>query len=201
MLSKDEVLVVSGVPRTGSAMMMRMLEMAGIEVVADDRAWMEDWPRLEALCQGDADWLKDCAGKAIKIHMPFAIEIPADVRCKWIVMTRDEEAQRTSITKLSERTAMPLEILDQKEALSNLREFIYARNEASTVVKYEDVLRRGVPLGVLTMLDCHNQASDMEAVILRDSPPKTGSIEHDMVRWEKYEAMREVKLALRKEQA
>ena len=70
------IVVVSGLPRSGTSMAMKMLEAGGLDVVTDGvRQADESNPRgyleLEAVKALDKDgstaWLKDARGKAVKI--------------------------------------------------------------------------------------------------------------------------------------
>ena len=70
------IVVVSGLPRSGTSMAMKMLHAGGLEVVTDGiRAADESNPKgyyeLEAVKgldkKVDTAWLKDARGKAVKI--------------------------------------------------------------------------------------------------------------------------------------
>jgi hypothetical protein len=70
------ITVVSGLPRSGTSMMMKMLEAGGMPLVTDGvRQADEQNPRgyfeLEAVKEldksGDKSWLRDARGKAVKV--------------------------------------------------------------------------------------------------------------------------------------
>ena len=72
----EPIVVVSGLPRSGTSMAMRMLEAAGVSIVVDGvREADEDNPkgyfeleRVKDLAQeNDWGWLQDARGKAIKV--------------------------------------------------------------------------------------------------------------------------------------
>jgi hypothetical protein len=94
--SRDYVTVVSGLPRSGTSMMMRMLGAGGLPVLTDERrASDEDNPRgyfeLEAVKRLDADnaWLGDAVGKVVKIIHMLLPSLPADCPCRVVFMERD----------------------------------------------------------------------------------------------------------------
>ena len=69
------IIVVSGLPRSGTSMMMRLLERGGVPLLTDGvRTPNEDNPkgyyefeRVKKLPQGDYSWLPEAQGKAVKI--------------------------------------------------------------------------------------------------------------------------------------
>ena len=74
-LAADEVVVVSGLPRSGTLMLMQMLAAGGMPMLTDhQRAADEDNPRgyfeLEAVRKGppDLSWVAQARGKAVKVH-------------------------------------------------------------------------------------------------------------------------------------
>ena len=79
------VIVVSGLPRSGTSLMMQMLRAGGLPVLSDDqRAPDEDNPRgyleLERIknLRTDQRWLDEAPGKAVKIIHLLLMELPFD---------------------------------------------------------------------------------------------------------------------------
>lgn len=92
------IVVVSGLPRSGTSMMMRMLSAGGMPIVADaTRAADEDNPlgyfedpRVERLnADPDTRWLRDARGRAIKIISFLLTYLPATHNYRVIFMNRD----------------------------------------------------------------------------------------------------------------
>ena len=90
------VIVVSGLPRSGTSMMMQMLEAGGVPVLTDGvREPDEDNPKgyyeLEAVkgTRRDVSWLSQATGKAVKIVSMLLYELPEDRQYKVIFMRRD----------------------------------------------------------------------------------------------------------------
>jgi predicted AlkP superfamily phosphohydrolase/phosphomutase/tetratricopeptide (TPR) repeat protein len=92
------LVVVSGLPRSGTSMLMQMLSAGGIEVLSDGlREADEDNPRgyleygpVKNLLR-DSQWLFDAKGKAIKIVAPLLPALPPNLPCRVILIERDIE--------------------------------------------------------------------------------------------------------------
>jgi tetratricopeptide (TPR) repeat protein len=90
------VLVVTGLPRSGTSLMMQMLAAAGVPVLVDEqRLPDEDNPRgylefepVKHLLR-DSRWLWDARGKAVKIVAPLLVALPAGLACRVILCERD----------------------------------------------------------------------------------------------------------------
>lgn len=78
------LVVVSGLPRSGTSMLMRMLEAGGIPPLTDElRSADDDNPRgyyefepVKNLRQGDSSWLSLAQGKAVKIISALLTYLP-----------------------------------------------------------------------------------------------------------------------------
>jgi len=112
MLLGTPVILVSGLPRSGTSMMMKMLAAGGVELVKDDvREADEDNPRgyfeLERVkdlhLETDKSWLREARGKAVKIISQLLESLPADNLYKVIFMERDLEEVLASQAKMLRR--------------------------------------------------------------------------------------------------
>ena len=92
------VIVISGLPRSGTSMMMQMLYSGGLPVMTDElRTADEDNPkgyfeveRIKDLHkENDKSWLASYKGKAIKIISFLLLHLPSRVNYKVIFMERD----------------------------------------------------------------------------------------------------------------
>ena len=93
---KNTVVVVSGLPRSGTSLMMQMLQAGGIEILADSKREPDaNNPRgyleLEAVKSLDKDnsCLKDAPGKAVKIISHLLKHLPGEYEYKVILMRRN----------------------------------------------------------------------------------------------------------------
>ncbi len=90
------IVVVSGLPRSGTSMMMQMLSAGGLPVFTDaERAPDEDNPRgylehgrVKALAS-DASWIGEARGRVVKIVSPLLRHLPPEEDYRFIFMERD----------------------------------------------------------------------------------------------------------------
>ena len=106
----EAVTVVSGLPRSGTSLMMQMLARGGMSVLADEvRKADEDNPRgyyeyekAKSLLADDS-WMGNARGKAVKIVVPLLMRLPRQYNYRIIVMERDMWQILASQKKMRER--------------------------------------------------------------------------------------------------
>lgn len=92
----DEIVVVSGLPRSGTSMLMKMLDAGGIPPLTDqEREADEDNPkgyyefeRVKQLKEGDTDWLPQAKGKTVKVIAALLTKLPPNFRYSVLFMRR-----------------------------------------------------------------------------------------------------------------
>jgi hypothetical protein len=90
------ITVVSGLPRSGTSMMMKMLAEGGLPSLTDQIRYAdEDNPNgyyefepVKQLASGQFEWLADADGKAVKIISALLEYLPKEHRYKIIFMER-----------------------------------------------------------------------------------------------------------------
>lgn len=90
------VTIVSGLPRSGTSMMMQMLAAGGLPVLADDqRPPDENNPRgyyeyapVRRLPQGDTAWVAQAQGRAVKVVSALLPQLPPGYPYRVILMQR-----------------------------------------------------------------------------------------------------------------
>lgn len=94
-MEAGEICVVSGLPRSGTSMMMAILEAGGIPVLTDGvRRADEDNPRgyyeFERVKQlkDDAGWLAGARGRAVKMVSALLPDLPAGYSYRVVFMER-----------------------------------------------------------------------------------------------------------------
>jgi hypothetical protein len=120
----DIITVVSGLPRSGTSMMMSMLAAGGMPVLTDSlRAADEDNPKgyfeLERVKQlaKDSSWLAEARGKVVKIVSPLLKHLPVGYQYKIIFMHREMEEILASQKQMLIRRGEPTDsVSDQKMA-------------------------------------------------------------------------------------
>ncbi|MCZ6507966.1 MAG: sulfotransferase [Acidobacteria bacterium] len=106
------VVVVSGLPRSGTSMAMKMLEAGGMEVVTDGaRAADEDNPKgyyeddrvLDLAKTGDKTWVRQARGRVVKVISYLLRHLPANNNYKVLFMRRDMTEVLASQAKMLAR--------------------------------------------------------------------------------------------------
>jgi hypothetical protein len=114
-MDQDVVTIVSGLPRSGTSMMMEMLEAGGMPVLTDSiRTADEDNPKgyyeFEQVKQIEQDqtWLPEARGKVVKMIAALLKHLPAEYHYRIVFMHRDIEevlaSQRQMLIRRGEPT-------------------------------------------------------------------------------------------------
>lgn len=94
---KDTIIVVSGLPRSGTSLMMQILEKAGLPLLTDQlrtadldnqRGYYEYEP-VKFMKAGDLTWLELAKGKVVKVISHLLAYLPSSYPVKVIFMLRD----------------------------------------------------------------------------------------------------------------
>jgi hypothetical protein len=113
--------VVSGIPRSGTSLMMSMLDSGGIPVLADNvRAADVDNPRgyyeyepVKAL-KTDSSWVPQSAGKAVKMVYLLVYDLPPDMVYRILFMHRNMDEVLASQRVMLGRLGKPTRVDDGK---------------------------------------------------------------------------------------
>lgn len=110
----SDIIIVSGLPRSGTSVMMQMLDHGGVEVVTDNiRTADTDNPRgyyeFEKVkkVKLDASWLPGTRGKAFKMVSQLLYDLPPTERYRIIFMERDFDEMLLSQEKMLKRLNQP----------------------------------------------------------------------------------------------
>ncbi len=111
------ITIVSGLPRSGTSMMMKMLEAGGIVPLTDKIRGADidnpngyyEWERAKKLPEGDTTWLDSAQGKSVKIISALLTHLPPGYHYKVIFLHRE-----------------------MGEILASQREMLARRNETAT---------------------------------------------------------------------
>ena len=106
------IVVVSGLPRSGTSMAMKMLQAGGLPLVTDGqrqadednpKGYFEYEPVMNLTSDSDKSWLDEARGKGVKIISTLLRELPADHNYRVVFMRRDLSEILASQTKMLER--------------------------------------------------------------------------------------------------
>ena len=113
-MSQDFITIVSGLPRSGTSMMMKMLEAGGMEILTDKIREADDdnpqgyyeFERVKKLKEDQA-WLEDARGKAVKVISALLKDLPPGYNYKVIFMRRKLEEVLASQKQMLVRRGEP----------------------------------------------------------------------------------------------
>ena len=150
-----EIIIVSGLPRSGTSLMMQMLENGGVEVVTDnirtadtDNPWgyyeLEKAKRIKQ----DTSWLSLMRGKAFKMVSQLLYDLPWRETYRIVFMERDLDemlaSQQIMLNRLGMRSA-PREQMKQSYALhlERLHEWLRKQHHIAVLrVSYNDLVEQ-----------------------------------------------------------
>lgn len=163
------ITIVSGLPRSGTSMMMQMVEKAGIPVLTDkirlaDESNQNGYYEYEAVKKlgQDATWLEEAEGKVVKVVSIFIEKLPSNYDYRIVFMERNIDeilhSQRSMLERQgksspADQTLLRATFLSQVE---RTKAYIEARENMSLLdQKYEEILMSPVPAAVnlATFLD------------------------------------------------
>jgi hypothetical protein len=108
---RNEIVIVTGLPRSGTSMMMRMVSAAGIEALTDHvRAADADNPHGYFEFEGvkntkaDPSWLPGAVGKVVKMIHVLIPDLPRGFGYRIILMQRDMDEVVASQQTMLART-------------------------------------------------------------------------------------------------
>ncbi len=112
---ENVIYVVSGLPRSGTSMMMQMLEAGGLKILTDNIRSADDdnlqgyyeLERVKQLKDGDTEWVTQAAGKVIKVISSLLEHLPVNFHYKLVFMERDLMEILASQRKMLERRGKP----------------------------------------------------------------------------------------------
>ena len=153
MVLESEITIVSGLPRSGTSLMMQMLQCGGMTVVtdgirADDvdnpRGYLE-WERAKQI-KTDASWLADTRGKVFKMVSQLLYDLPRNEQYAIIFMERDLDEVLSSQEKMlarSGRQAAPRDSLKRAYTLHLSRLQAWLQRQAQLrvlLVSYHELI-------------------------------------------------------------
>jgi hypothetical protein len=106
------IVLVSGLPRSGTSMAMKMLEAGGMEIIVDNirtadddnpKGYFEDERVKELAEMDDTTWLRAARGKVIKVVSSLLQYLPKDNSYKVVFMRRNLHEVLASQAKMLDR--------------------------------------------------------------------------------------------------
>ncbi len=173
----NQVTVVSGLPRSGTSLMMQMLDKGGVDVLQDEKREADvsnpkgyyEFEPVMSLYK-DNTWLDKGQDKAVKIVAPLLKYLDVQYRYKIIFMTRDLNEVIKSQQKMlgKNQEDFPVKLYNQyQKLLSNVS--VWNKKEPGVEILYVDYKKTlndpmpvldkierflGIPLNKNSMVDC-----------------------------------------------
>jgi len=123
---ENQIVVVSGLPRSGTSLMMQMLAKGGIDILTDEnrkadvsnpKGYYEYDPVMSI--HKDNSWLGEAQNKAIKIVAPLLRYLSSQYRYKIIFMVRDlnEVVKSQQVMLGKDPNVLPIKLFDSYKDL------------------------------------------------------------------------------------
>jgi len=182
-LDEQPIVVVSGLPRSGTSMMMAMLEAGGLELLVDHARKADrdnpngyfEFAQVKKIAK-DQSWLPAARGKAVKIVSLLLPKLPANFQYKIIFMRRGLPEVLASQRRMLERRGESASYDDKKmmqlyeKHLLNIGEWLGAQAHIAVLyVDYADTLYN--PMETARRVSAFlNHASNLEPMVASVDP-------------------------------
>jgi len=122
--TKPIITIVSGLPRSGTSMTMKMLEAGGIppltdeirEADTDNPKGYYEFERAKKLREGDIAWVPDAEGKAVKVIGALLMHMPPGFEYRVLFMRREMNEILASQAKMLKNRGEENKVDDEKMA-------------------------------------------------------------------------------------
>ena len=159
--NSHDIVVVSGLPRSGTSLMMKMLEAGGLPILTDhirqaDEDNLEgyyEFERVKQLAKGDRVWLDEAEGKAVKVISALLEHLPPDHRYRVLFMHRHMDEILASQKKMLARResaaqSPPDDVMAAAftKHLAHVQEWLRAQSHISVLdIDYNQLLADPLP--------------------------------------------------------
>lgn len=157
--SKQSITIVSGLPRSGTSMMMSALKAGGMPLMTDEVREADpnnpkgyyEFERVKKLSKGDDAWLDSASGKAVKVISALLEYLPPDYQYQVIFMERNIHeilaSQRRMLVRTGKEQQHPVadETIQQsyQNHLSEVKSWLADKDWIDTLyVSYNQILQQ-----------------------------------------------------------
>jgi hypothetical protein len=141
------IIVVSGLPRSGTSMMMSALNVGGMSLLVDGKREADgnnpkgyyEYEPVKKLPRGNIDWLPEAKGKAVKIISALLEFLPEDYIYRVIFMERDIEEILASQKRMLKRSGV---VEDKPVSDEDMRKYFQAHlHQVKSILAEKDWLK------------------------------------------------------------
>jgi LPS sulfotransferase NodH len=160
--AQKPVFVVSGLPRSGTSLMMMILNAAGIQNLTDNERRPDDdnprgyfeLERVKKMKDGDLAWMKNARGKSVKVISALLPYLPQEFNYRVFFMLRSLPEILASQRKMlinrgenPEKTSDAEMALSFEQHLNQIKEWLYHQPNFTTLyVDYNQLLKDPKPI-------------------------------------------------------
>jgi predicted AlkP superfamily phosphohydrolase/phosphomutase/tetratricopeptide (TPR) repeat protein len=179
-----EVVIVSGLPRSGTSLMMQILGGAGYPLVSDGvrvadasnpEGYFEDERAKQLTTMENRDWLMACQGKALKLIAPLLPSLPDALNVAILFMERPAEEVLLSQQRMLERNEIAGSLSEPAELarvyarqIEQVRIWCEKRGRVRLLpVSYTGLIRHPEPIltRILSFLGCSVEPKELVRLI------------------------------------
>lgn len=146
----NEIIVVTGIPRSGTSLLMQLLEKCNLPIASDfirtsDENNPEGYFELNAVkgILKDNSFLKDLEGKCVKIVAPLPLYLDKSLKYRFIFMNRDLEEILRSQEKMlgKDQSSMRNQFkVIYNSHIDKTKQFIELHGHPILEINYKDLL-------------------------------------------------------------
>jgi len=182
---EKNITIVSGLPRSGTSMMMKMLAAGGLEILTDNIRQADpdnpvgyfEYEPVKELKDDKTAWLNQANGKVVKVIASLLPHLPSEYLYKVIFMQRDIlEILASQRKMLLSRNKDPNAINDEEMAqifnrhLKNVFDWMESQTNVSFIqVSYNDLINDPEP-HLITINQFFNNVLDIDKMLLVVDP-------------------------------
>jgi hypothetical protein len=177
------ITVVSGLPRSGTSMMIQMLKVGGIEPVTDNLRLADEsnpkgyyeFERVKKLKEGDTEWVKSAAGKSVKVISALLDGLPPGYQYRVVFMQRNMDEILASQKQMLISRGEPVDRVSDEQLAEIFQKHLQKTaawladqpNMQVIYINYNDMLKDPSPSlkGVNQFLDGKLNLEEMAGVI------------------------------------
>ncbi len=178
---EDQIItIVSGLPRSGTSLMMQILEAAGLPTFTDgkrtpdesnQKGYYEHDQVAGLMNQTDTTWLHQAKGHSLKVVAPLLSKLPKELKYRVLFMERNIQdvlqSQSTMLTRLGKKSGTGNIEKAYHQQVEAAKTWLHDQNIPAISIPFEDLVHTPAPLlqNISTFLGLPHPSEAMEQAI------------------------------------